>query len=50
VKGARRLSREERIFLVQQGFDPRYFLRLSRTAEGYEFLETTSGKILSIRR
>lgn len=41
---------EERTFLRAQGFNPRRFLKLSKTAEGYEFLEIKTGKILPLRR
>lgn len=47
---ARSLTPEEKHFLRQQGYSPKYFLFLSKTAEGYEFLETQTGKILSLRR
>jgi len=50
MKNGKKLTREERNFLKQQGFNPKNFLRLSKTAEGYEFLEVQTGKILSIRR
>ncbi|PRR70881.1 DUF6906 family protein [Clostridium thermopalmarium] len=46
----RRLKPEERAFLRSQGYTPRYFLLLKKTAEGYEFLEKHTGKILAIWR
>lgn len=50
MKTAKRLNPVERAFLRQQGFTPKYFLRLKKTAESYEFVEVTSGKILTLRR
>jgi hypothetical protein len=50
VKQASRPDMEERAFLRAQGYNPGKFLRLSKTAEGYEFLEIKTGKILPIRR
>jgi hypothetical protein len=50
AKQTSRPNKEERKFLRAQGFNPKYFLWLSTTADGYEFLEVQTGKILSIRR
>ena len=47
---AHRLTRKEKILLSKQGYDPKYFLRLSKTADNYEFIETQTGKILNVRR
>jgi hypothetical protein len=46
----RSLTPEEKHFLRQQGYSPKHFLLLNKNAEGYEFLETQTGKILSLRR
>jgi hypothetical protein len=45
-----KLTRREKIFLKKEGFNPRNFLRVKKTAESYEFLEVYSGKILTLRR
>lgn len=45
----RRLKPYERHILRKLGYIPKYFLFLSRDADGYEFLEVTSGKILEVR-
>jgi hypothetical protein len=50
MQKTRRLKPEERAFLRSQGYTPKYFLLLKKTAEGYKFLEVTTGKILSLRR
>jgi len=50
LKHGRRLTREEKVFLKKEGYNPQDFLRIKKTAEGYEFLEVQTGKILSIRR
>jgi hypothetical protein len=44
------LKLKEKIFLKEQGFNPNDFLRTKITAEGYEFIQVSTGKILSIRR
>lgn len=46
----RRLTRKEKILLTKESYDPKHFLRLSKTADNYEFIEVTSGKILNVRR
>ncbi|KZL94328.1 DUF6906 family protein [Clostridium magnum] len=50
MKRPRRLTRAEKILLTKEGHNPKYFLRLMRTAEYYEFIEVSSGKILTLRR
>ncbi|MDF2883828.1 MAG: hypothetical protein K0R54_4392 [Clostridiaceae bacterium] len=47
---ANRLKRKERELLKKLSYDPKYFVRLSKSAEAYEFLETQTGKILTVRR
>lgn len=47
---ARGLLEKERNFLREQGYNPENFMFLGKTAEGYEFLEVQTGKILSLRR
>lgn len=46
---ARRLKPHERYILRKLGYNPKYFLFLSKGIEKYEFLEVISGKILEIR-
>lgn len=46
----KRLTREEKVFLKKQGYEPKDFLRTNKTAEGYEFVQVSTGKPLSIRR
>lgn len=50
MKRAKRLTRFEKILISKQGFNPNCFLKLKKGAEYYEFLEITSGKILTLRR
>lgn len=44
------LTMEEKALLKQQGYDHKYFLRLSKTANNFEFIEVHTGKILNVRR
>jgi hypothetical protein len=47
---AKRLTRKERRILRQQGFNPKYFLRINKDAESYTFVEVITGKTLLVRR
>jgi hypothetical protein len=44
------LNVKEKALLRQLGFNPKYFLILTRALDYYEFLETQTGKILIVRR
>lgn len=46
----RRLTREEKVILKKQGYEPKDFLRTNKTADGYEFVQVSTGKPLSLRR
>lgn len=46
----RKLTREEKVLLKKQGYEPKDFLRTNKTAEGYEFVQVSTGKPLNIRR
>lgn len=50
MKRAKRLTRTEKILLSKRGLDPKGFLRLRGAAEYQEFIEVSSGKILTIWR
>ncbi len=49
VKHPRRLTKHEKIMLDDLGFNPADFLRTKRTPEGYEFLQRSTGRIMSVR-
>lgn len=46
---ARRLTRLEKIMLWKMGYNSSDFLRIRKTAEGYEFLQLSTGRILPVR-
>lgn len=50
MKRGRRLTRSEKILLSKEGYNPKNFLRLMKTAEYCEFVEVATGKILTLRR
>ena len=50
MQKGRNLTREEKSFLKGESLDPKNFLRIKKTPEGYEFLQKSTGRILSIRR
>jgi hypothetical protein len=43
-------TQREKLFLRQQGLNPRDFLRISRTADGYVFVHRITGKEYPFRR
>lgn len=49
MKRVRRLTRREKIMLDKLGYNPKEFLRLSKSAQGFIFLERSTGKTLPVR-
>jgi hypothetical protein len=41
---------KEKLLLERSGFNPKDFLRIKSGAEFYEFLQISTGKVLTIRR
>jgi hypothetical protein len=50
LKHVKRLTRAEKILLSKRKLNSKNFLRLSKDDEKFEFVEVTSGKILTIWR
>lgn len=50
MKNGKRLTREEKKFLQNNGVDPTGYLRVKKLADSYVFLNRKSGKVLDIRR
>lgn len=48
MKNPKRLTREEKIILWKRNLNSKDFLKLSESDEKYEFIEVSSGKILTI--
>ena len=50
MKNGKRLTREEKRFLQNNGVDPKNYLRVKKLADSYIFLNTNTGKTLDLRR
>jgi len=46
----RKLNVEERTIIRKMDLNPKYFVRIAKGPDYFDFLETTSGKILTVRR
>lgn len=50
MKHPMKLTRKEKILLQSEGHNPHDFLRTKRTSKQYEFLQKSTGTIITIRR